>query len=98
MTLISSHSFRVRWSIQIGRKILKRSSAPSSWPIGTKTKLQDTTASVPSMLAMFDALGSSNKQKQAFPLAASHAIITPGLSSEVEAVEKATIKFLNEIY
>ena len=59
---------------------------------------QDTTASVASMLAMFDALGSSNKQKQAFPLAASHAIITPGLSSEVEAVEKATIKFLNETY
>ena len=57
---------------------------------------QDTTASVAGMLEMFDALGSSNKQRQAFPLAASHAIITPGLSSEVEGVQKATIKFLNE--
>jgi len=57
---------------------------------------QDTTTSVASMLEMFDALGSSNKQKQAFPQAASHAIITPGLSSEVEAVQKATIKFLKE--
>lgn len=59
--------------------------------------VKDTIASVPSMLKMFEELGSIKKQKQAFPNAGHHGLTTPVLSKDVEAVQRETEKFLDGI-
>jgi esterase/lipase len=60
---------------------------------------QDRTVSVPSMLKMFDELGtpSALKQKMAFPEAGEHVIASYIRSKDWQGVEKETDKFLAEI-
>ncbi len=57
---------------------------------------QDKVVSVPAMLAMFEDLGTENKEKVAFPDAANHVITSPILGENVELVSESTIEFLNK--
>lgn len=59
---------------------------------------QDKVVSVPAMLKMFDELGSTNKQKLAFPNAGNHVLASPILSKDVENIQKETEKFLDKIF
>ena len=58
---------------------------------------QDKVVSVPAMLKMFDELGSTNKQKVAFPNAGNHVLASPILSRDVESVQRETEKFLDRV-
>jgi esterase/lipase len=58
---------------------------------------QDKVVSVPAMLKMFDELGSTNKQKVAFPNAGNHVLASPILSKDVANIQKETEKFLDGI-
>ncbi len=58
---------------------------------------QDKVVSVPALLTMFDALGSSNKTKVAFPNAENHVLASWVLSKDVDTVQEETEKFLDEI-
>ncbi|HEX8609039.1 MAG TPA: alpha/beta fold hydrolase, partial [Pedobacter sp.] len=58
---------------------------------------QDTIASVPAMLRMYNELGSPNKQKFAFENVANHEISTPILSKDVKSVQAKTERFLNTL-
>jgi esterase/lipase len=58
---------------------------------------QDKVVSVPAMLKMFDELGSTNKQKMAFPNAGNHVLASPILSKDVDNIQKETEKFLDKI-
>ena len=58
---------------------------------------QDKVVSVPAMLKMFDELGSSTKQKVAFPNAGNHVLASPILSKDVAMVQKETERFLDGV-
>ena len=58
---------------------------------------QDKVVSVPAMLKMFDELGSTNKQKVAFPNAGNHVLASPILSKDIATVQLETEKFLDEV-
>ena len=58
---------------------------------------QDKVVSVPAMLKMFDELGSTNKQKNAFPNAGNHVLASPILSKDVTSVQRETEKFLDGV-
>lgn len=57
---------------------------------------QDNVVSVPAMLKMYEELGSTNKQKMAFPKAGNHVIGSYVLSRDVSGVEQQTIHFLDK--
>jgi esterase/lipase len=59
---------------------------------------QDKVASVPAMLNMFDELGTANKQKFAFAHAGNHCLTSPVLTKDVEAVQQASGKFLQQYF
>lgn len=58
---------------------------------------QDKVVSVPAMLKMFDELGSTTKQKVAFPNTGNHVLASPILSKDVVTVQMETEKFLDGI-
>ena len=58
---------------------------------------QDKVVSVPAMLKMFDELGSTNKQKVAFPNTGNHVLASPILSKDIESVQRETEKFLDGV-
>ncbi len=58
---------------------------------------QDKVVSVPAMLTMFEQLGTSNKQRFAFPNVGNHVIASPILSKDVEAVQRETERFLETV-
>ena len=58
---------------------------------------QDKVVSVPAMLKMFDELGSTNKQKVAFPNAGNHVLASPILSKDIATVQLETEKFLDGV-
>jgi esterase/lipase len=60
---------------------------------------QDKTVSVPAMLKMFDELGTDGtlKQKEPFPEAGNHVIVSYIRSKDWQSVEKETEKFLSDI-
>jgi esterase/lipase len=58
---------------------------------------QDKVVSVPAMLKMFDELGSTTKQKVAFPNAGNHVLASPILSKDVENIRMETEKFLDGV-
>ena len=58
---------------------------------------QDKVVSVPAILKMYDELGSTVKEKVAFPAAANHVLASPILSQDVPGVQKATEVFLDKL-
>ncbi len=60
-------------------------------------KEQDNVVSVPAMLKMFEQLGTSNKQRYAFPNTGNHVIASPILSKDIITVQKETEKFLESV-
>jgi esterase/lipase len=58
---------------------------------------QDKVVSVPAMLKMFDELGSTTKQKVAFPNAGNHVLASPILSKDVANIQTETEKFLDGV-
>ena len=58
---------------------------------------QDKVVSVPAMLKMFDELGSTNKQKVAFPNTGNHVLASPILSKDIVNVQMETEKFLDGV-
>jgi len=62
-------------------------------------KEQDQVISVPSLLKMYEQLGTpeSKKQKIAFPKTGNHIMCSPWHSKDIEGVEQAIINFMQEI-
>ena len=58
---------------------------------------QDQVVSVPALLKMFDNLGSTNKQKMAFPTTKNHVLASWVLSEDWKTVETETATFLDGI-
>ncbi|MDZ7899850.1 MAG: alpha/beta fold hydrolase [Arcicella sp.] len=58
---------------------------------------QDKVVSVPAMLKMFEELGSTTKQKNAFPNAGNHVLASPILSKDVANIQQQTEKFLDGV-
>jgi esterase/lipase len=59
---------------------------------------QDPVVSVAALLKMYDALGSTQKQKVAFSNTGNHVLTSPVLSKDVATVQAATFKFLDTIF
>jgi esterase/lipase len=58
---------------------------------------QDKVVSVPALLEMYEQLGSTNKQKVAFPKANNHVLASYVLSEDYQTVQDATDKFLGGV-
>jgi esterase/lipase len=57
---------------------------------------QDKVVSVPAILKMYDALGSKNKEKMAFPNTGNHVMASYVHSKDYQTVEKESIVFLSK--
>ncbi len=58
---------------------------------------QDKVVSIPAILKMYDELGTSNKQKEAFPDVNNHVLASYVLSENWQKVENSTATFLDNI-